>query len=772
MPPTLLLAALTSLRRRLKLLGIVYGLGVLVASVVLVALGVVLVDYVLHLPGVLRLVVLVACLAGFGYAVWRWIARPALSRLTIGDVAGHVEQAFPQFDDRLRSTVLFTQQPDVPGSDVMKQRVITEAGDIARRVDFNRAIVTKPVWQATAAGLGAIVLAGALALGLPDLMRIGLTRLLTPLADVAWPKRFQIDLMGDVPTRVPVGQRVNLKMQLLKGNTSKAVVLYQYGNGSVQKELMTRADDGSFAASLDAKADSGQLKAWIEAGDDRATVRPITIVPRLTIQRVEAVITPPAYAGLAATTFDLSAAPALATVGADVQLRVSFNKPLDPAKPVAILPVTETMQAPQATADLSDASIAALRWQAQDSLRFHVRATDTDGFANPALEEYEVIVRPDQNPTVQIENPRRNEERTAVAVVPLQAAAEDDYAINSLKLVVDRLGERKGHWEIELVKEAGATNGAAWNRVDGASDRQRFRLNYDWDLAQLADADLQPGDVLEYHCVVQDNFALNGATHAPVPSGKLRIAIISQEDLANRITDELRNIANHVADLRTAQTRTREETGTLADDTKDKPRLDEADKQVASRLANQQSTVASQSKQVAGKLDEVLDRLDENKSDAQELKDIAKDVRDTMNRSAENPMKDAAGQINAAKESKTADPKQRGEQLDKAQKNQQKAADDLSKALDRMGNIGTLQRTIDAVRDILEDQQRVAKETAEVGKNNLGKKPEDMSPEDRKKIDDLANEQKTLSDRTKKTVKEMRKTADQMQKSDPTSAQA
>src|SRR5205085_1228820 len=146
------------------------------------------------------------------------------------------------------------------------------------------------------------------------------------------------------------------------------------------------------------------------------------------------------------------------------------------------------------------------------------------GFTNTGLEEYEVIVRPDQNPSVQIESPRRNEERTAVAVVPLQGLAEDDYGIQSLKLVVDRVAGDKKHWEVPLVVDANASANVGWQRTEGG-DRLRFKLNYNWDLAQLADAKLKPGDVLEYFLTVTDNFNLDGQTHPPVNSGKLRVTI-------------------------------------------------------------------------------------------------------------------------------------------------------------------------------------------------------------------------------------------------------
>src|SRR5690606_18121865 len=149
----------------------------------------------------------------------------------------------------------------------------------------------------------------------------------------------EITLVSEMPTRVPVGQRIPVRMQLAKGDkaSARATIHYQYDDGPPQKELMTRGEDGIYAASLDARLEaaggSGTLKVWIESGDDRVEVPPIVVVPRLQIERVEARITPPAYARQQATTVDLSSTPAVMTVGSQVELRVQFNKPLDAAVP-------------------------------------------------------------------------------------------------------------------------------------------------------------------------------------------------------------------------------------------------------------------------------------------------------------------------------------------------------------------------------------------------------------------------------------------------------
>ena len=72
------------------------------------------------------------------------------------------------------------------------------------------------------------------------------------------------------------------------------------------------------------------------------------------------------------------------------------------------------------------------------------------------------------------------------------------FGIDSLKLVADRIGDKK-HWEIPLVDHAAADVGTEWNRVDSSSELQRYRANHSWGLSKLNDAQLRSGDVLEYY---------------------------------------------------------------------------------------------------------------------------------------------------------------------------------------------------------------------------------------------------------------------------------
>ncbi len=775
MPPTALIQSIETVRSRARWLSIAYGVGIVVAAAVGLLVAVVLIDYILNLPAIPRVLAMIAAIGFLGWMAYRFVARPATSAVTLSDVAGRLEKAFPQFEDRLRSTVNFVEGAN-PGSAVLQQHVMDQAGVIAQQVDIRKAVVAKPAMLSLAGAIGSTILIFVLAFTAldPNIRSIITSRLFSPFDAKAWPKRVLINVTSDLPARVPVGQKIELSMKLDRGDKAslKPIVYYQIEGGPKQQMFMNRGEDGEFHASLDARleqaATSGKLTAWIEAGDDVKMLDPVVIVPRLSIRQITAKITPPAYVpNRTAIQQDLAAAPAVTAEGSEVAISTRFNKSLSTADPV-IEPLVEGAKLPAIVWSRDGDNTSVATFKAAEPLRFRIRAVDNDGFANTALEEYELIVRPDANMTIQLENPRRSEERTAQAFVPMQAIAEDDCGIEWAKLVVERLQPSPQKWEIPLVTAGTAEKEIAWMPVEATAERTRFRLNYKWELSPMQ---LNPGDVIEYAIVARDNFDLDGRRHDPVSTSKLRITIITQEELAGRVTEEMRSVKTQATTVRRSQAQTKQETETLKEDTKDKPNLDAADKAALERLSQQQSSAAAAAKQLGSKMQQSIDRLDENRSEAKDLKEIAKDVKDTMDRTSEGAMKDAAQDLNNTSEPR-ADAQKRDESLASAKENQQKALDALDKAMDKMENIGSLQSTIAEIAAILAEQKQSRKTNEEIAKTNTGKTPEQMSEKDRQKLDDNAAKQDKLADRTQKAVENMEKQGKQMEKSDPSASDA
>lgn len=786
MPPTALINSIDSVRRRARRLSVAYGTGIAVASAIGLLLAVIALDWLLNLYALPRVLLILISLGTFAWCVWRYIAKPATAKVSLSDVAGRLERAFPQFEDRLRSTINFAEGAN-PGSSVLQQRTIEQATRIAGQINLAEAVVAKPaivsVTSAAAAVLVVLLMAGTLL----DRATLGIiaSRLVTPFSAKAWPKRVQIDVGDGLPGKVAVGQKINIAMSLARGDkpSLKPILYYQLDNGPVQQVFLSRGDGASFAASLDARLEQGQtagtLKAWIEAGDDRQDLPPISVVPRLAIRTIVANITPPDYAvGRPTQTQEMSNAPAVAAEGSRVTISIGFNKPLGSTEPTleplgqdaSLQPATRPATQPAAVAWSRAAGNTAIATFAADtSRRFRIRAVDADGFSNTAIEEYELIVRPDTNLSIQLENPRKSEERTANAFVPLQAVAEDDCGVSDVRLVVNRLQPSPKSWDVPMVKAGQPVEkNIRWQALDASQDRVRYRLNAQWELAGL---ELTPGDVIEYALVAQDNYDLNGKRHPPVSTSKLRITIVSPDELAARVTDELRGVKASASLLRTAQQRAKQDTEQLAKDTADKPQLDAGDQSVNQRLTQQQSSAAASAKQLGDRVQQSLDRLAENRSPAEDLKNTAAEVRDTLTKAGEGPMKDAAQDLaNAGQKERAADA--RAGDMKAAQDQQQKALAQLDRALAKLDSVGSLQGSMNEINAILSEQKSLRQANEDFAKTNLGKKPEDLKAGEKQTLDSIAERQKKLADRTQKALDAMAKQAEQMKRSDPASADA
>jgi hypothetical protein len=903
MPPTALLESLRTIGTKVKLYAVAIGVEKLVTAVVGLLVAIVFIDWAAHftgaapggLPGGLRLAIELAALLTLAWWLVKWVVRPALRRHSEHSVAGWVEERFPQFGDTLSSTVNFLST-DVPGSKVMKEQVVGQATEQLRSADLASVINPRPLWHAGLVACGSVVALIFLTVAVGPVFRhIAASWLLHPLNGQAWPKTVQIAMDGRLPQRIAVGEQVPVRVRLARGDRSgrRVVVRYRYDDGAWQEQVMDRGPDGAYAASLDTRLDEGRntsaMQIAIEAGDDDLALSPVTIVPRLDLASIEADVTSPAYVHASGQQkVNLTERPAVMAYGSALDIQLHFNKPLAPGAPVDLLPTNPSLKLAPIQWDRPAPDLAVAHLPAEQSFRFTVHATDTDNFHNLGAAEYELIVREDTPPTVQIEEPRRSEDRTASAEFPLKAVAEDDYGVEGAQLVVQRIATANAapttkpaevrtsegnKWIINLVDQsvpAGA--GISWRETGGSVERKRYELAYDWDLAKLENANLKPGDVLEYFVQVKDNFNLNGRQHDWVPSGKLRITIISQEQLTAAVQGAFESIHTQLKELRQGQLRNKTETESLRQMTRRKPAFDEADKAQAERIAGQQSNAASQAMQIAQRLADLTRTIQQNKASDAGLQQTADAVQQQIQNTAEGPMKDAAQNINDARDQK-AQPRansqngqnqrqnssrssqnqqssqnqngqqqngqqQNGQQqsgqqqsgqqrsgqqqsgqqqsgrqqsgqqqsgqqqnqnqdqqnqpneqqpsdesipeearprdasMARAADNQQKAADQIQTAMDRLGNFDSLSEFRQKLEAIKEQQQKLGQDFNKAAQGQLGKKPEDLTQQKRDQFQKLADQQKELARQTQNALDQMNKKAEQTQRSDPNSSQA
>jgi hypothetical protein len=778
----LLLDALEQVRRRVRRLGVLLGAGTALTVLATLLLLLVWADYLLNLHALPRLVLTLAALAGAGYALWRWLIVPARAPLSLGDIAGRAEKAFPSYQDRLRSTVDILAGKDQPGSEMMKRRVVSETVHLTQTLDLNTMVLTQPAWKAGAAAAAAVLLLGlnALIMG-PHYAHIALDRLLIPFADVAWPRQVAIESAISVPPTVAVGQSLDVAVRLTRGDKAsrQVKVFYQYGDengqpvGPVQQELMRRGGDGLFHAAVDAIAPSdtatGTINIWAESGDGRLALTPVKIVQRLAIQSGDAVVGPPPYAPAApARHVNLLQDSAVVTPGATVSLAIHFNKALDPSRPVSVEVLTDKAKPTFIWTAPADGVVSAVV-SCEQSFRFRLHATDADGLANPAIEAFELVVRPDQNPTVTIERPEQNQDCTPEAVVNLQALAEDDFGFTGLKLAIDRMPQ-KLHDEIVLVEHASAANGATWTAVDSPPELQRFRVGYAWELTRPGEPHPQPGDVLEYAVAATDNFRLNGQTHPPVLSSRRRLHIISQEAFSTKMGDQMSAVAEQTAALKRGEETAEQQVYALLKRVAARPAPDGDDQTAADRLTQQQNELAMQTAGLASKLADIGLRMRENRSTNHALQSTAAGVADQLSRSAGGAMKEAAQQLTDA--GQAAVTAQASRALEAAGAAVARAAGELQAAIDQMSGNENLAKSIQSAQSLLGQQQALSADTAAAAHATAGKSAEELTAKQHDEMQQLAERQAALATAVQKSLDQMADNAAKLTTADPIAAAA
>src|SRR5438105_14567164 len=83
-----LLDSLAGIRRKVRVLSITYGVGIVLASAVGLILAAVCLDYLLNLPPVPRLMFLLAAFVGIVYTLGDYVLQPLAPRLALGHAAG------------------------------------------------------------------------------------------------------------------------------------------------------------------------------------------------------------------------------------------------------------------------------------------------------------------------------------------------------------------------------------------------------------------------------------------------------------------------------------------------------------------------------------------------------------------------------------------------------------------------------------------------------------------------------------------------------------
>lgn len=765
------------------------------------------IDYVIHLPLTMRVLVLglglVSAIVWLVGKLWPLVRfRPGLVELAlrVERAPGALQAGLP---GRLASALDLAGSPPGWADPVLVDRAVTDAVVRFKGFPAARSLLRGHAAQRGMRSLALSLLPVLLAFWIiPTYSRIGTLRVLAPWLNVDWPKVTGVTSATQMAAH-PIDTPITFRAQV--HTTNKAVggtrvecrwrVVVPGAPGPMTRVLMNparRVETGgedvyetAISRETLAQALGGSPQAVIEfqfaTADDETTIDAIALVERPRVTEANLIITPPAYASTARESLILAGpspvvpdamgrsahSPVLA--GSRVRLELKLNKPVPvPGRPLlsgsgpAPMPelsafLVQTFGAgglpPGATFAFEETEWV-LEFEPVASMT--IDTTPVDGWSIPAAEALQVAlsVVADQPPTVSTTEPATDESVLATAIIPITGEARDDVELGWAELRVR-----------SLVKpdSAGAApeplgSATPMGRAEGAGAAS-IKSKVELDLALLG---VKAGDEVEIQTAASDRFA----GHSPVLSMPRKLRIISEAQLTQQVLDDLAALRSASDRLAREQTSLREATAKAV--SRPEPRDAEERRGEINELRGRQGSITERVAPARELIERATARINRNAMTDQSLREMLDQARELAQSVAESSRQAEQDLGRAASDSDPPDTQQQA----RIDREQQASAENLSKLADMLSQGQDAFAARREVEKLLNDQKALAAEAAKATQESAGKNPEQLTPQERSQLERLAAQQQELARRAERAADDLTRRAEAVKPRDPAQADA
>ncbi len=432
---------LASMLWRARVVAVIRGLAMVIASVLVAVLLAIGADhflmgyverYVIVYEWPVRLAVTLGIFAVMALVTALTVIRPLVRRFTDSGIAQTIEAAHPELEERLSSTVELLASRDASvlrGSDEMIG-IVTDQADAGARglnlrgiVSWDRAV---RYWAMT--GLIALMAAG-IAYRWPEPFLLSLKRLF--VANLERVDGAELSVVGQGDRVVPEGEPVMIQAEARGQPVASAWLLIRDKTDRLQSFKMASAEDhGVLFAHTIPKA-QGTWRYQVRAGDSHTRWYTVRAVPRPDVMGLDVTVRPPDYSDRRPRTVKSFPETLKVLRHSRLELDVHTNKPVayavlefDRDRPIELKP------------DLKRGNHYVATLTALDDTSFRVLLADEHKLDNVSPARYRVRVLRDEPPSVAITQPGRRVTLRAQDKLPILFAAGDDMAVTKAELIV------------------------------------------------------------------------------------------------------------------------------------------------------------------------------------------------------------------------------------------------------------------------------------------------------------------------------------------------
>ncbi len=453
---------LAGLRRRLRIVATIRGVGFLLSVLLAAGVAAGLIDWQWHLPALVRATILVATLTAGIVISYRYLFRPLSAPSDDLSLALRVEDKYPALNDALASTVQFLErdQSAASSSSALEREAVKFALGRAAGCDFLGVIDKRGVRWAGLSGGAFAALTLTLILLSPRLAATAFMRLAHPFGGIDWPKKTQLVL--DEP-RLRIGRNEGFEV---RGRVSgvippQATVVFRFeGYSNLVHHCDIKLDEqgsGQFQTHLSPGQVERNFHFHVKANDAVSPEYAVAVLAPPTLTALEGNPSPqvrltyPAYTQLPSPErLSPGNGNIDAVTGTVARLRARADRPLRRAwieyqPEVADVGLADLLKGldgrkpwwetvPAVLDD--DRQTFALQFTPTRSGNYVLHFEDETGLSNTRL--YELRVEDDPAPTVRLERPSPSRDILQVlpeAELPLELIADDPrYAVRSVYL--------------------------------------------------------------------------------------------------------------------------------------------------------------------------------------------------------------------------------------------------------------------------------------------------------------------------------------------------
>lgn len=707
--PNNLIRSLVRLRRRLRIVLVVDGVSRLGAAIMGTFAMLAVLDWWVHFPPLVRASFLAsAAIWTIGWS-WKRIWRPLLRPIALDQLVLSLPTLTQSQRDRLAGAVAHLRGAG-DGDAALWSRATVDAGEEAGQLNLSLGINPRRAVRSTVA---VALLIGGLFLAaekLPEWLAIGQRRMVTPFADVQWPKSYQIEpLTGDM--QVAHGETFTAEMRLTRGDDPnlRGFIHWRAIGRPYEKAMMRRDPDGVYRRLIERL--TSDVSYYFSAGDDDTSDRPgaLRIVKRPTVASATLTITPPPYASQLPVREHHLSDPRVSLVrGCRIRLSVVADKTVtfgDGATSSRVAFESGIVLPLQSTDTVGTTGF--IEMEVDEDCAFEVVLVDESRFESRGGPRYQLDVVPDRPPAVAIKEPSGPLEVTPNATVDVLIRAEDDLGIARISLLASA---KSG--EFSLIGDIPAKNDG--HSPTGSLVTQTGSLT--WNLASRKPA---VGDTIDYVAEAADFYEWHGDRHKPARSAVMRLSIVSPERFGERLRQDVLTMRGSLRKMFSALEAIRGQVEQLQAGTI----TDESRHERTERAAADARRLAQQVDEVSRRLAQLNRRAEMNQtadSDAAKqsqrlAKRLSDSVLDGVNRATKNL---------ASLERPTSDA-DRQNRLQDSSAGLERAANGLRSMLDEVEQWDNFDEMVRKLHDLIDGQEGLVRRTA-----RLMKQPPDSISQD------------------------------------------